>query len=244
MVLGTFLLIASFVIPFFIEQSFAVYLGESATPFLSAAAFLLLISANLMQQKELNLQRSELQQTRRVLIKQRELMEKDNFENSLFNLLRFHQDLTTSLALKINKTNEYYEGKRVFFHTYKRLRNYYNKPPDPIKDELKGRNEEEKLRVIYSFFYDEHNWILVHYFKNIKSILLLIDRGNMETNYKEYYISLFVGQLSIPELQLLTYHIISLEDQELTYLVKKYNILIDNIRSFNLIDEYHYELIS
>jgi len=85
MVIGGILLVLSFVLPFILSAKSATLLGTTATPFVSAAAFLLLVSANIMQRKELTLQRKELTATRDVFTEQSKTMSLQRFENTFFN---------------------------------------------------------------------------------------------------------------------------------------------------------------
>ncbi|WP_129080281.1 phage holin family protein [Anaerobacillus alkaliphilus] len=92
-VLGFIFIALGFLIPLVTDPKLGTDYAQTAAPFLSTAAFLLLYSANKMQKeelglqrKELELQREELKQTREVFKEQEYTMDLQRIENTFFNL--------------------------------------------------------------------------------------------------------------------------------------------------------------
>lgn len=110
-------------------------IGDSAgavNGLFSALAFAGVIFAIILQKKELSLQRHELEQTRQELTAQKEEFAEQNktlrhqrFENTFFNMMHLHQNITDSLSYTLilnvrqpdgsfKENREEYRGRDVF----------------------------------------------------------------------------------------------------------------------------------
>lgn len=161
MLLGFLLLIFGFIIgPVFLDEDFAEYLGNAATPFVSAAAFLLLVSANIMQQKELGLQRDELQlqrkeltATKEVFMEQSNTMSRQRFENTFFNMINLHHNLLEHIKY------DGLIGREVIKELHDDLNKIYQKEiyehsKARVVNILANKNPEDLTRVAKLFYLD------------------------------------------------------------------------------------------
>ena len=175
----------------------------------SGLAFAGVIYAILLQRKELKLQRTELELTRRELEGQKEQMKaqnitlkKQNFENTFFQLLRLHNEITNGIDL-MGPNNQITKGRDCFKIFYERFRKTWNKSnPDH-----KGNNEEDRINKTYLAFYQNHQSEIGHYFRSLYNIVKFVDNSNEE--YKKLYTNLVRAQLSSFELALLFYNVLS-----------------------------------
>ncbi len=220
MILGSILLIAAFIIPLFIEQKFAMYLGEAATPFLSAAAFLLLVSANIMQQKELSLQREELIATRDVFTEQSKTMALQQFENTFFNIVNNHNEIIKGMGFTNNHPGDgkTYEGRKVFrFYKYLIIKKIEESKDN--KDSFKVTFQESLSEV-----FSEFDYLLDHYFKNVLTIIKLIDiNEGLTFEEKRFYLNMFFSLLSSDEKYVLYCFLNSNNGREIKDLFQSYN---------------------
>ncbi|RDW15941.1 putative phage abortive infection protein [Oceanobacillus chungangensis] len=228
MILGSILLIAAFVIPFLIEQKFAVYLGEAATPFLSAAAFLLLVSANIMQQKELALQREELKATRNVFMEQSKTMTLQRFENIFFQMILLNLEVVNSI--EIGKDTK---GKTALQRLSIRL-----------SQSMENIHEKKEVIETYNTFLDKYYDFFGHYFMNLYRIIKLIDLADLTEEEKRNYIGVLRAQLSRSELILIFYNSLGSQGAKFKKLIIKYNFFEDHLKAHHLANEKHFKLLT
>lgn len=192
----------------------------------SGLAFVGVIFAILLQSNELKLQRKELKFTRDELKGQKVQLEaqnstlrKQNFENTFFELLRLHNDITNAIDL-VDENNKITKGRDCFkiFHTrFKKLwgRNI---------ESLKGSSEAERINKTYVAFYEEHQSEFGHYFRSLYNIVKFIDNSQVED--KKFYTNLVRAQLSSFELSLLFYNSLSdLGLKKFKPLIEEYSLL-------------------
>lgn len=91
----------------------------------SGLAFAGLIITLILQREELSLQRDELKQTRKEFEEQNKTMKRQRFENTFFNLMSLHQNITDNLEYKKNALSVIgdnktitFKGREVFKHLY------------------------------------------------------------------------------------------------------------------------------
>lgn len=201
------------------------------------------------QIKEFELQRIELSETRQVFMTQTEMLRKQQFESTFFNLINLHHNIINSMDLQ--KIEPKYKGITKL-----------SAPPDQ-RDELvyttiKGRDcfiefrnkfyeifystdgEKQSLAFtnqIYIEFYNTFNSDLGHYFRNLYHIFKFIK--NSEEKDKKVYSSLLRSQLSNDELFLLFYNGISdFGKQKFKPLIEEFHLL-KNISSDVLLEPIH-----
>jgi hypothetical protein len=222
----------------------------------SGLAFGGVIFAILLQRKELELQRQELVQTRDELRGQREALDQQNiardkqiFESTFFQLVRFQIDITESIDVKLLggaegevTVSDFREG---------------NKPPLIGKDSFKGFFEnysqryythydhgktiEELVDISYTDFFNKYQSDLGHYFRNLYNIYKFIDISAIAEQQKKFYSNLIRAQLSNYELLMLFYNSKSHFGIKFIKYIVKYE-LFDNMPLDKLIKKEHIAL--
>lgn len=207
----------------------------------SGLAFAGLIYAIYLQRNELKLQRLELKQTRIELKGQKEQLKaqnetflKQNFDSAFFQLLRFHNDLLSSIDLVLSvKRQIIVTGRDCFKNFHKMFGSHYIANADK-------KTGHERVNTSYMNFYKNHQSDLGHYFRNLYNIIKFIE--NSSTEDKQMYANLVRAQLSSYEHALLFYNGLSdLGCEKFKPLIEKY-ALLKNIPDDVLLDQHHKEL--
>jgi len=164
------------------------WLGGSATPFLTAASFLILLAAYLAQKQELSL-------TRKEFSAQHDTFKHQKYDNTFFNLLNLHQQnierLYFSESVQVRtgiyeedkyQLNEYSANKAInFFYKY-------------IKDQFKYEEGYRENLIVFDFF--KHKGIYLNsILVNIDFMFEFIETHDDEDSKKMYY-NLLIAQIS------------------------------------------------
>lgn len=208
----------------------------SVNALFSGLAFAGVILAIYLQKNELELQRKELQLTRRELEGQKQQLEvqnitlrKQNFENTLFQLLRFHNETTNSMEFTIN--DRAIKGKDLFLHFYNNFREHFKQHRDL---NLKA---EEIINRAYHEFYKSQEHRISPYFRSLFYIIKFVD--NSDVKDKQFYINMICVQLSIQELLLIFYNSSSgIGKETFKPLIEKYALLKSLPRDLLLVHEH------
>lgn len=207
---------------------------------------------------ELEMTREELSESKKALIQQAEILKKQSFEGTFFNLLSIHQDLVNSIDL-VAKNNKVTKGKDCFKPFYQRLRDNfnqlrYNKSLDPEyfsihfdKKYLREKELDEKwllseeyIKSSYMAFYGFEQDEIGHYFRNLYNIIKFVDQSDIEK--KKLYINILRAQLSTYELALLFYNCLSpVGSIKFKPYIEKY-ALLKGVNSKILLRESHKDL--
>lgn len=216
----------------------------------SALAFLGLIITLLMQKEELELQRDELKQTREEMVNQRsefemqnKTLKKQQFENSLYNMLQLQQQIVNDLEYdsKIegysdstarNMWNVQIKGRELFRFSFEQLRHYYiagnqGKCVDGMKGVLENRGLSEYSEYNTPSYFD-------HYFRHLYRVLKFIDT-NTELSFDEkyQYIGNVRGTLSRYELVWIYYNVLANPAfVEFKRMIEEYSLLKNLNESF------------
>ena len=198
----------------------------SVNALFSGFAFVGVIYAILLQSKELKLQRKELRFTRDELEGQKIQMEaqnatliKQNFENTFFELLKIHNDITNGIDL-IDGNHRITQGRDCFKVFYNRFKKLWGRNTEKFK----GECELDRINNTYLSFYEGHQAEFGHYFRSLYNIVKLVDGSNMED--KRLYTNLIRAQLSSFELALLFYNSLSnMGAEKFKPLIEEYSLL-------------------
>ena len=159
----------------------------------SALAFAGVILAILMQKRELELQRQELKWTRtevkgqkEQLQVQAETLKKQTLENTLFQLLRLHQE--TLQAVRYYHGTER-RGREAIPHLAREFLNTYNESD-------RSASADERIRAAYKKFHQKFQSYTGHYFRNLYQILRFINDSQASEEDKKLYGRLVRAQLS------------------------------------------------
>lgn len=142
----------------------------------SGLAFAGLIITLIQQREELSLQRNELKQTRDEFKEQNKTMKRQRFENTFFNLMSLHQNITDNLEYKVtflgtvDETNAL-KGREIFKHRYQR------KSKSLFRISLHCGDENAR-ELLNNGYFDVFNQYL-HFFEGI---LRFIDESDLLEN--------------------------------------------------------------
>jgi hypothetical protein len=239
-----FLGILSIFIPYFIFDGitfgkYSIHIGKYnelgdfiagiTSPFLSIAAFLLLYLTYSTQKKE-------LKESQNLLSNQNELISRQQFENTFFNLLNLHNQIVSQIdVIHIRRThnsqgiteekNTLY-GRDCFIRFYESFRDlYYSlyQSHQTLKEPIFA-TDEEFIDNVYVEFNKKRKSDLEQYFRNLYHIVNFVDMANISN--KKDYINILRAQLSTEETLLLFFNCLSrFGNTKFKPLVEKYSLL-------------------
>jgi hypothetical protein len=200
------------------------------------------VDALKQQIKEFELQRIELEETRKVFTEQSLTLKNQRFENTFFQLLSLHHELVDKFSFTGGfGSNKRLEKREVLTQAFKDLdykiksSNSYQEQ-DMYGDITITPNEPESIEIaefrlneVYrDFFYDDYKQVLSHYFRNIYHVYKFIFTNKL-INHEEkpFYASIVSAQLSSDELFLIFYNAIynGLGYPNFLFLIKEYDIM-------------------
>lgn len=174
-----------------------------------------------LQRRQLELQEQEMQATRAEIKGQKETLQKQNFENSFFQLLGMHSEIVNSMAIE----NKRYSGRECFGYMLnnKLKYAYYNPPPN---------RTQEDLNALYEQLSAEFQTHVGYYFRHLYNVVKFVDQHDFfgddaEFEAKKFYTNLVRAQLSSDELGLLFYNCLSDRGAKFKDLVEKYALFED-----------------
>jgi Putative phage abortive infection protein len=162
-----------------------------------------------------------------------EQREKQNFEETFFQMLRLHNEIVNSITIQGVIINV---GRESFVYLCKQLQLEYNIEINKFMPKKTEEDIEFVNRISGEFFsyYLQH---IGHYFRNLYNIIKFIDKSNI--NDKIFYTNLVRAQLSTDELHLLFFNCLSnYGNEKFKPLIEKY-ALLKNIEKFPLINANH-----
>lgn len=221
-------------------NEYAELIGGFVGSLWALAGVLLFYASLASQQKDIEEQRNLLVRQIDEVVKQTDefrkqsdIQAKQQYENTYFQLLRFHNDIITSIILEINDldfvtgTNKIRQitGRKSFVEYYDIYKRFFNTQLEILMTgELNNTILQKIVDNSYRQFYDEYQADLGHYFRNLYNILYFID--NLEDDEKsKFYLELLHAQLSNYELALLYFHCACSSNLEFKSLLEKYEIL-------------------
>ncbi|MFM5589266.1 putative phage abortive infection protein [Aeromonas rivipollensis] len=175
-----------------------------------------------LNRAEIKLNREEIEQTRIEMKEQgeqfklqTEAMQKQVFENTLFNMLSFFN----SLSFKINGS------ARPFFRLSGSLMEhaaiYVSQSTEGGKDAC-----EREIKIIYQKFMGEEYPTLGHYFRYLYQILKFVEHASLKDEDKIFYAGILRAQLSSHELLLVFVNCIGYQKSDkFKRLIEKYSML-------------------
>lgn len=231
----------------------------SVNALFSGWAFAGVIYAILLQRRELELQRTELKTTNKMLEAQKhefsvqnETLKKQRFENTFFQMLSLHHEIVNSM--------HYFRVKDLSAYSMSFVKE------EKIKIEASGRNcfehylelffaswleatrgraddsEIKKIKDSYKIFYNSAQVYVGHYFRNLYNIVKFINNSDMTFEEKKVYSNLVRAQLSSYELLLLFYNCLSSRgNKKFKPLIEEYSFL-NNLPTGRLITRDHKKL--
>ena len=199
---------ATFLLYYFIDDEakqgqFGDMFG-AANALFSGLAFAGLIITLIQQREELSLQRNELKQTRKEFEDQNKTMKRQRFENTFFNLMSLHQNITDNLEYKKNGftfkgdyTTITVKGREIFKEIYSKKFDY------AFGIKYRGGNAKALL-------HDGTFDVINHYLHFFEGILKFIDESDLlEENERQQYTIMLRNTLSDDERYTIFYYFVA-----------------------------------
>lgn len=192
------------------------WIAGSSMPFLTVATVILVFLTYHSQTKE-------LEETRKLVIKQNDSTEKQRFESTFFQLLDLHHTIVNGISY------QGVAGKNYFEAAYSDLTKAYITQFSNHISVHTPTTIETEVKICYEAFneyYQKHQVYVGHYFRNIYNIVKLIHLSVMSEEEKRRYIGFLRAQLSTHEILLLFYNgMVSYGYTKFKLLMIKYSLL-------------------
>ena len=209
------------------------FFGGTVGPIWALAGVILFYLALIYQKNELELQREELKETRKIMESQSETIAIQQFENTFFQLLDFH----LNAASKIIHT----EGGNVFDKIF----TDFKKSVTALKKKRKTSGgmdvlDEEAYENSFKNVFDGYRDVLQYYFESFRTLVIFIGGKSKDP---AFYYRILKAHLTEQEVLIQFYYIILYsKDKMLKELSEEYNLLEKlNLRAVHEIDKFHLE---
>lgn len=199
------------------------FIGGVTAPFFSGAAFFLLFMTYKSQKKE-------LKESQEILRTQNEVMTKQQFETTFFNLINLHNQITSQInTTRVSHSKDFVSSSQReivgrecfegFYNFFRTLHFDYVSNPVVPKDP-----DDYFIDLVYMEFYLKKQSFLGHYFRNLYHIVKFVDNSTIKN--KKEYTNILRAQLSRYELLLLYFNCLSRYGKEkFKPLIEKYSLL-------------------
>lgn len=220
--------------------AFGDFLGGTLNPLFAFLSLFAILYTIKIQTQELEYTREELQATKEELAKSRiaqeeqsnsfkkqnASIEQQTFENTFFKLLEFLETRRNDF-----KYDEYNSSSSVIeqnYHSF--IQKFFYKNTSEVEWDPKYIFDEncksiEQIKEKTQSYYEKGGGELGPYFRVLFNILKFVDTNRLITKINQLYINLIKDQLSRYELLLLFYYCLSDCNQEMSFLIKKYQVL-------------------
>ena len=187
--------------------TFGDFIGGTLNPTLAFLSLLAILQTIRIQSKELakssealELSKKELSRSASAQEKQLESIKIQNFENTFFNLLKFHNSIVNNFKLSR------YDYSTAETDTFNKEEAFRIICDDIITKSRTDNSYFTNVSNIYNEYYLLYQNILNKYFDNIYQIFNFISDSNFSHKEKKKYSDIFRVQFSQSELELLFYH--------------------------------------
>ena len=212
------------------------FFGGVLNPILTFLTFMGLLITIVIQQSELKESRKEFKRSADALVEQSTNMKKQNFENTLFQMLTLHNNIVNAIDLTNKDDGTTVKGRDCFRVFYTRLARFYRKK----KKEGQGNVKPEVIAErAYRSFWRTHQTELAHYFRYLYNLIKFVDESDFSDGA---YIKLIRAQLSDSELYILFYNSQTVQGENFIKYIERYS-LFDNMQVERLLDKSHKKLI-
>jgi len=219
---------------------YSEFIGGLVGSLWSLSSVFLFYASLSSQKEELEEQKILLVQQISEVIKQTDEFRKQNLmakeqkdEETFFQLLRFHNEIISSIELDSSEMDfstgktvvKTISGRRAFVEYYSIYKRFFQEAADTL---MLGEMSTEIMQKVvdnsYNQFYEEYQADMGHYFRNLYNILRFIDNISEEENSK-FYLSLLFAQLSNFELALIFFHGLLTANSDYKEIIEKYGLL-------------------
>ncbi|MEP5364967.1 MAG: putative phage abortive infection protein [Reichenbachiella sp.] len=207
------------------------FFGGIVGPIWALAGVILFYLALIYQRKELELQREELFETRKIMDSQSQTIEIQQFENTFFKLLEFHLAASSRI-----ESQEAGNGFEVMYKAFTKAVNDTKKRRK--KDGSSEILDEEAFETCFRQVYDSYRNTISHYMESYKSLIYLVAEKSKDPNF---YINIIKPHLTEQEVLLQFYYLITYnKDEKFKEIVESYGLFERlNFRSVQAIDRLH-----
>ncbi len=214
------------------------FIGGTVGPIWALAGVILFFLALVYQKKELELQRIELQEGRKIMESQSRTIAIQQFENTFFQLLNFHIQASDQIRSTVTATNR--KKGNPFDHFY----DAFKKETSTLKRRKKTDTGAAKPADDVSF---EHCFLAVyegfkntfqHYLENYKTLLLFVDNKSEDP---EFYYDILKSHFTEQEVLIHFYYVLlGAKTPRLLLLANEYQLFEKlNQRAVTDVDPYH-----
>lgn len=211
---------------------FGDFVGGTMNPLFAFSGLMALLYTIVLQSRELKHSAEQLRKSAVALEGQNELLTKQSFEATYFQLLQLYGSVVRGLSVTVSVT-EMQPHIRVSSRSVedreclKQLYEWFVR--SNLEKVARGDHNltrEQAINVEYLSFYSNYGHVLGHYFRTLYNIVKFVDEAAIAENEKKKYVNLLRAQLSKYELALMLYNMLSEKGRtDLVRLVKKYNLL-------------------
>lgn len=214
-------------------SSIGEFFGGTVGTIWALAGVILFYLALIYQRRELELQREELLETRKILDRQSQTIEIQQFENTFFQLLEFH--------LEASRRIEAQEGGNGFEKMYNDLKKAVADVKRKRKKDGGSQNlDEHAFETSFRNVYDGYRNTLSHYVESYKALIFLVAEKSKDPIF---YVNIIKPHLSEQEVLIQFYYLILYnKDSRFIKIVEQYGLFERlNFRAVQAIDKLHLE---
>lgn len=227
---SVFLLALIFALSGIKAGEFGDFIGGTLNPVLTFLTFMGLLITIVLQQSELKDTRIELKRSADALELQIKSLNRQNFENTFFQMLSLHNTIVNSMDVHRRNTDTLH-GRDCFRHFLASYKNEY--------DNFAHESDEKiKIRKAHDGFWKHFQQDLAHYYRFFYNLVRFIDESDLD---KIKYIRILRAQISDYELIILFYNGLTDKAEKFKGYIEKYSFF-DNIPMEHIINKNHVNL--
>jgi len=232
-----------------IWAQFGDFTGGLLNPIFAFFALIALLYTIHLQSTELRNSSEQLEKSAKALEYQNNVLKKQSFESTFFQLLRLYNEIVDELKVSsssfgptIKATKINYDNRAALEYLSITLKERYMEKVK--RGDYHGIGEVDAINEEYERFYLKYGQYLGHYFRTMYNILKFIDLAELSESEKRVYANLLRAQLSKQELSLLLYNCISRYGiSKMLPLARKFNVL-KHIEEDSISDIKHVDLFN
>lgn len=218
------------------------FLGGTVGSIWALAGVMLFFLALIYQKRELSLQREELKESRKIMENQSATIAIQQFENTFFQLLKFHIDASHNIRNTTTATGKEVNGFDTLFNAFK-------KEVKAVKSRRKnvgGNNispDDETFEMCFKAVYEGYKNNFQHYLENYRTLVSLISSKSHDPGF---YFNILKSHFTEQEVLVQFYYIILYaKNKKLTEATEKFGLFHKlNLRAIGEVDAYHLEKVA
>ncbi|MEQ8686398.1 MAG: putative phage abortive infection protein [Imperialibacter sp.] len=209
------------------------FVGGTVGSMWSLAGVIFFYLALIYQRRELELQREELLESRKIMDKQSKTLQTQQFENTFFQLLEFH--------LNAARRIETQDGNNGFDKMYVDFKKALTATKRKRKTTGSSQNlDSQSFETSFRLVYDSYRNTLSHYMESYKALLFLVDEKSSDP---VFYVNIIKPHLTEQEVLMQFYYLLLYDKNErFKSVVENYGLFQRlNVRAVHAIDKLHLE---